>query len=225
MREYNDSGVLGHAAMKADMDPKTARRYLRAGCGPQELKAKHDWRTRADPVERIWLQAERMLADAPELEAKMLFEHLVAEAAVPVDGRALRTFQRRVAHWRRRHGPPREVCFAQVHEPGQWLQFDWTHANELEITIGGQAYPHLLAHAVLPYSNWEWAVPCQSESVLSLKLGLQEAFWRLGGVTAGVQTDQSSTATNSSAARASGASTASISPYARISLSSRAPLR
>lgn len=58
-----------------------------------------------------------------------------------------------------------------MREPGHSLQFDWTHANELEITIGGVAYPHLLAHAVLPYSNWEWAVPCQSESVLSLKLG------------------------------------------------------
>lgn len=197
MREYNESGVLGHAAMKAGMDPKTARRYLRAGRGPQELKAKHDWRTRADPVAAIWPQAERMLADAPELEAKMLFEHLLTAAtAVPVDGRALRTFQRRVEQWRRRHGPPREVCFAQVHEPGQWLQFDWTHGTELEVTIAGEAYPHLLAHAVLPYSNWEWAVPCQSESVLSLKLGLQEAFWRLGGVTAGVQTDQSSTATH-----------------------------
>ena len=69
MREYNDSGVLGHAAMKADMDPKTARRYLRAGRGPQELKAKHDWRTRADPVSTIWAQAERMLQDAPELAA------------------------------------------------------------------------------------------------------------------------------------------------------------
>ena len=142
MREFNESGVLAHAAMKADMDPKTARRYLRAGLGPQELKAKHDWRTRADPVATIWAQAERMLEDAPELEAKLLFEHLLAEAedGVPVDGRVLRTFQRRVEQWRRRHGPPREVCFAQVHEPGQWLQFDWTHATELEVTIAGEAY-------------------------------------------------------------------------------------
>ena len=83
MREFNESGVLAHAAMKADMDPKTARRYVRAGRGPQDLKAKHDWRTRADPIATIWLQAERMLADAPELEAKLLFEHLLAEAAVP----------------------------------------------------------------------------------------------------------------------------------------------
>lgn len=196
MKEYNASGVLAHAAMKADVDPKTARRYIRAGKGPQEMKPVHTWRTRTNPVEAIWPEAERMLAEAPELEAKMLFEHLIADRPGVVHGRALRTFQRRVTHWRCRHGPPKEVCFAQVREPGRSLQFDWTHANELEITIAGQAYPHLLAHAVLPYSNWEWAVPCQSESVLSLKLGVQEAYWRLGGLTLELQTDQSSTATH-----------------------------
>lgn len=41
MNEYNASGVLSHAAMKADIDPKTARRYVRAGQGPQELKRPH----------------------------------------------------------------------------------------------------------------------------------------------------------------------------------------
>lgn len=196
MKEYNASGVLAHAAMKADVDPKTARRYIRAGIGPQEMKPRHTWRTRADPVEGIWPQAERMLEEAPELEAKLLFEHLIATVPRAVEGRALRTFQRRVTQWRHRHGPPKEVCFAQVREPGRSLQFDWTHANELGISIAGQPYPHQLAHAVLPYSNWEWAVPCQSESVLSLKLGVQEAFWRLGGVTLELQTDQSSTATH-----------------------------
>ncbi len=198
MKTYNQSGVLGHAAMKAGIDPKTARRYVRAGQGPKELKRVHTWRTREDPVAAIWPVAKRWLEDAPELEAKMLFEHLLADTALAgqADGRALRTFQRRVTQWRRQHGPAKEVCFAQVREPGQSLQFDWTHANELAITINGVAYPHQLAHAVLPYSNWEWAVPCQSESVLSLKLGVQEAYWRLGGVTAELQTDQSSTATH-----------------------------
>ena len=196
MKEYNASGVLAHAAMKADVDVKTARRYVNAGKSPQELKPEHTWRTREDPVKTIWPEAERMLEDAPELEAKMLFEHLLAERPGAVKAEALRTFQRRVTEWRQRHGPPKEVCFAQVREPGQSLQFDWTHANELEITIGGQPYAHQLAHAVLPYSNWEWAIPCQSESVLSLKLGVQEAFWRLGGVTRELQTDQSSTATH-----------------------------
>jgi hypothetical protein len=196
MKEYNTRGVLVHAAMKAGIDPKTARRYLRAGQGPQDLKVTHTWRTRPDPLAAIWPAAERWLEETPELEAKMLFEHLLADQLGRVDGRALRTFQRRVTQWRRKHGPPKEVCFAQVREPGQSLQFDWTHANELGITINGVAYPHQLAHAVLPYSNWEWAVPCQSESVLSLKLGVQEAYWRLGGVTVQLQTDQSSTATH-----------------------------
>jgi len=196
MKEYNSSGVLARAAMKADMDVKTARRYVRAGQGPQELKKKQTWRTRADPVAQIWPAAQRWLEETPELEAKMLFEHLLAEQAGGADGRALRTFQRRVLNWRRRHGPPKEVSFEQERVPGESLQFDWTYANELEITIAGEKYPHLLAHAVLPYSNWEWAIPCQSESVLSLKLGVQEAYWRLGGLTLQLQTDQSSTATH-----------------------------
>ena len=208
MNEYNASGVLAHAAMKADVDPKTARKYIQAGQGPQELKKPHTWRTRRDPLGSIWPEAKIWLERTPELEAKTLFEHLLSEQSGPgaatgstdlagrVDGGALRTFQRRVTQWRRQHGPAQEVCFAQVREPGHSLQFDWTHADELEITIAGSAYPHLLAHAVLPYSNWEWAVPCQSESGLSLKLGVQEAFWRLGGVTVELQTDQSSTATH-----------------------------
>lgn len=196
MKEYNASGVLARAAMKADVDVKTARRYVKAGKSPQEMRPAHTWRTREDPVKAIWPQAERMLQDAPELEAKMLFEHLLAKRPGAADAGALRTFQRRVTEWRQRHGPPKEVCFAQVREPGVSLQFDWTHAKELGITITGQPYPHQLAHAVLPYSNWEWAIPCQTESVLSLKLGVQEAFWRLGGLTRQLQTDQSSTATH-----------------------------
>jgi hypothetical protein len=34
----------------------------------------------------------------------------------------------------------------------------------------------------LPYSNWEWAITCRSESALSLKNGLQASLWALGGV-------------------------------------------
>jgi transposase InsO family protein len=226
MNEFNARGVLSHAAMKADLDPKTARKYVRAAQSPKELQKPRSGRTRRDPLVLLWPAAVVWLERSPELEAKTLFEHLLAEQSNPgtatnsgtattpgtatnpsvasapndspalVDGAALRTFQRRVTQWRHQHGPAKEVCFAQVREPGHSLQFDWTHADELEITIAGAAYPHLLAHAVLPYSNWEWAVPCQSESVLSLKLGVQEAFWRLGGVTVELQTDQSSTATH-----------------------------
>jgi hypothetical protein len=72
-----------------------------------------------------------------------------------------------------KNGPTKEIFFPQVREPGQSMQFDWTHAKELQVRIAGEPFAHLLTHAVLPYSNWEWAVPCLSESVLSLKRGAQ----------------------------------------------------
>ena len=100
-------------------------------------------------------------------------------------GGALRTFQRRVKLWRELNGPPKEMYFPQMREPGKSLQFDWTRVKQKDftITIAGEPFVHLLAHAVLPYSNWEWAIPCRSESSLSLKRGVQEALWELGGTT------------------------------------------
>jgi hypothetical protein len=200
MNEYQSSGLLTQAAMKSGMHRETARRYVTAKAGPNALAQPHQWRTRADPLQTIWPEAVRWLETSPEVQAKALFEHLVVAQGAPgdgaVDGRALRTFQRRVADWLRRYGPPKEVFFAQVHAPGECLQTDWTHASELGVTIAGAAFPHLLCHSVLPYSNWEWAIPCHSESALSLKLGLQASLWALGGVPRFSQTDQSSTATH-----------------------------
>ena len=37
----------------------------------------------------------------------------------------------------------------------------------------------MLCHPVLPYSNWEWATVCHSESLAALKRGVQEALFRL----------------------------------------------
>jgi hypothetical protein len=147
-------------------------------------------------VEAIWPEAERRLKDAPGLEALTLFEDLMAKHPGKVDPRALRTFRRRVARWRQQYGPPLEVFFPQERDPGKSMQLDWTNANELKITIEGVPYPHLLCHCVLPYSNAEWAIPCQSESSLSLKTGAQDACWAFGGVAEELQTDQSSTATH-----------------------------
>jgi len=47
-------------------------------------------------------------------------------------GGHLRIFQRRVRQWRLAHGPPPEVIFPQTHPSGEVMQFDWTHAVELE---------------------------------------------------------------------------------------------
>lgn len=137
-----------------------------------------------------------MLEAAPELEAKALFEHLSEQRPGEIEEEHLRTFQRRVQQWRLQHGPDKEVFFPQDRSPGQALQLDWTHASELGISLDGQRYEHLLCHVVLPYSNWQWATRCQSESLLSLRHGLQEALQRLGRVPVELQVDKSTAATH-----------------------------
>ena len=87
MNEQQTTGTLSQSAMKAGMSRPTARKYWKAGQAPEEQQAKHAWRTRVDPLKAIWSQAEGMLAEAPDLEAKVLFEHLRAAVpwAVPVN--------------------------------------------------------------------------------------------------------------------------------------------
>jgi hypothetical protein len=48
----------------------------------------------------------------------------------------------------------------------------------------------------LTYSNWEWASRCQSESLLSLRQGLQASLHQLGAVPERLQIDNSSAATH-----------------------------
>jgi hypothetical protein len=88
------------------------------------------------------------------------------------------------------------VYFSQEHRPGEALQTDFTWATELGITIGGEAFPHMLCHCVLPYSNWEWATTSRSESMAAIKRGVQAAVFRLGRVTQWHQTDNSTAATH-----------------------------
>ncbi len=76
----------------------------------------------------------------------------------------MRSFQRGIKTWRALEGPPREVFFAQVHEPGRLCQSDFTHLSELGITIAGQPFDHMIYHFVLTYSNWEHGTVCFSES-------------------------------------------------------------
>jgi len=76
------------------------------------------------PSERDLAETERWLVESPEVEAKALFEYLLATFPDRIEGRALRTFQRRVSEWLRRQRPPKEVFFAQVHEMGECVQTD-----------------------------------------------------------------------------------------------------
>jgi len=46
----------------------------------------------------------------------------------------------------------------------------------LEITIRGEPFAHLLFHAVLTYSNWQWIRICHSESLLALRRERGQSF-------------------------------------------------
>jgi hypothetical protein len=204
MSEYQETGNVTNSAMKADLSRPTARKYLAAVQPPEELQAKHTWRTREDPLVKIWPHAEAMLAEAPDLEAKALFEYFGERWPEAVQEQHLRTFQRRVKLWRLQYGPDQEVFFPQDWEAGRAMQMDWTHAEELAVTIAGQPYEHLLCHCVLPHSNWEWATRCLSESLLSARQGVQEALQRLGKVPRELRVDHSSAATHRVGGEATG---------------------
>lgn len=185
---------LSLAAVKAGMCAKTARKYVRSGKLPSESKGPHGWRTRADAFEEVWAEVAGLLERNPGLEAKTLFADLQRRYPERFGDGQLRTLQRRVKRWRALDGPSREVFFAQEHRPGHLCQSDFTHMGSLQVTIGGQAFDHLVYHFVLTYSNWETGSVCFSESFESLSAGLQQALFALGGVPKAHQSDRLSAA-------------------------------
>ncbi len=187
---------IGTAALRAGMHRNTARKYLKTGLVPSETVQPRTWRTREDPFEEDWPDIVVRLEDAPELEAKALFEDLLSRKPDAYHLGQLRTFQRHVRDWRARCGPPKDLFFPQIHQPGEAAQTDFTWVKKLGITIGGEPYSHMLCHFALPYSNWSWATPCQSESMVALREGVQAGLVRLGRAPEWHQTDNSTAATH-----------------------------
>src|SRR5262249_53305997 len=74
---------------------------------------------------------------------------------------------------------------------------DRLHAcDRAAVTIAGQVFVHLLCVLVLPYSDWQWAPVCLSESMAALRRGVQRALFQLGRVPRYHQTDCSTAATH-----------------------------
>ena len=202
MRERSKGKTQEQAAAKANLSSrKTVRKYERLDKLPSELKKPRVHRTRVDPFEDDWAEAEAQLEKAPELEAKMLFEWLCEQHPGKYQEGQLRTFQRRVSTWRALNGS-KLLTLEQVRRPGEMMQTDGTWMTALGITINGQEFPHLLIHSVLPYSNWEWGRVAQSESLLAIRLGVQSALVKLGYVPKIHQTDNSTAATHKLGAEA-----------------------
>lgn len=193
----NSEKSIADAAMKAGMCENTARKYLRNNRLPSEIKTPHNWRTREDPFADDWNEVKSYLDTIPGLEVKTIFEYLQRKGSGKYQDGQLRTLQRRVKQWRALEGPGREVFFDQIHMPGKLCQSDFTNMNDLEITIKGELFHHMVYHFVLTYSNWETGTICFSESFESLSEGLQNALWELGGVPAKHQTDRLTAAVQS----------------------------
>lgn len=196
MEEVNKHGKIGLASLRAGMDRKTGSKYIQKGKLPSELKLPRTWRTRSNPFDKHWPEITDLLKDAPELEAKTIFDHLVEEYPGQYEPGQLRSLQRRMSEWRAKEGPEQELFFPQEHRPGEAMQTDFTWATEHGITISGEPFPHMLCHPVLPYSNWEWVTVCRSESLAAIKRGVQEALFRLGKLPLFHQTDNSTSATH-----------------------------
>lgn len=194
LRTRKKGKTLEQAAARAGMSVPTARKYLRAAALPSELKTPRDYRTRPNPFLADWSWVELQLGRDPALQAKTLFTILTERFPERYTPGQLRSFQRHVATWRALHGPDQDVIFQQLHQPGQRGQSDFTHMDELAITIAGQPFPHLLFHFVLTYSNIEAVSLCFSESFEALAEGLEFCLWQVGGVPENHRTDNLSAA-------------------------------
>src|SRR5262245_61208740 len=75
-RQLNQGASLSKAAMKANMDRKSARKYRRLGLLPSEARQPHTWRTRPDPLEDVWPELAALLVKEPSLQAKTLWDWL-----------------------------------------------------------------------------------------------------------------------------------------------------
>lgn len=188
--QYRRKGLTqAQAAARASMSERTARKYERTGQLPSELKRPRTWRTRPNPFEEDWPWVVAQLERDPALQGTTLFALLCEKHPDRYRPTQVRTLQRQIAAWRALHGPEREVIFEQVHTPGERAQSDFTHMEDLGVTIAGEPFPHLMYHFVLTYSNLEAARLCFSESFEALAEGIEQALWQIGGVSRQHRTD------------------------------------
>ena len=188
--------TLADAARKTGMDEKTARKYRNHGKLPSQMKKPRTYRTREDPFADVWDEVVPFLDREPTLRAITLFRWVQEQYPGRFKEGQRRTFERRVHEWRAAHGPNQEVYFPQEHKPGDLAASDFTHMDNLGVTIGKRPFSHMLYHFVLTYSNWESVTLCYSESFESLSRGFQEAVWEAGGVPARHRSDSLTAAVN-----------------------------
>ncbi|MBL4941604.1 MAG: IS21 family transposase [Colwellia sp.] len=183
------------SAAKAGISERSARR-IEIGEHQAQQQQPRQYRTRKDPFNGLFEKhLVPLLKDNPALQPITLLDVLADKAPEQFDNSHLRTLQRRVKRWRAKEGPEQEVIFLQRHIPGDMGISDYTWMNKLNITLNGNEFKHKLYHYRLVYSGWTYVqVTLGGESFESLSSGLQNAFWRSGGVPMTHRTDSLSAA-------------------------------
>ena len=190
--------TLEAAAAAAGMSERTARTW-QDGPMPSATKTTRTWRTRPDPFAAVWAtEIEPFLRrdEGSELQATALMDELCRRHSGEFEPGQVRTLQRQIRRWRAMHGPEQEVMFPQDHQPGQLGAFDFTHCQELGVTIAGVIFVHLMFQFVLAWSGWHYISIALGETYEALLTGVQGALWELGGVPARVRQDNLSAATH-----------------------------
>lgn len=190
--------TLEAAAAAAGMSERTARTW-QDGPMPSATKTARTWRTRPDPFAAVWAtEIEPFLRrdEGSELQATALMDELCRRHPGEFEPGQVRTLQRQIRRWRAMHGPEQEVMFPQDHQPGQLGAFDFTHCEELGVTIAGVIFVHLMFQFVLAWSGWRYISIALGETYEALLTGVQGALWELGGVPARVRQDNLSAATH-----------------------------
>ena len=99
------------AAAKSGMDVKTARKYIKSGQLPSEATSAHAWNTRADIFDQDWSSIDKILQNAPGLQAKTVMAHLLKQRPEHYKPNHLRTLRRRFQAWRASYGAAKAVIF------------------------------------------------------------------------------------------------------------------
>jgi transposase len=95
------STTLKEIALQANMDTKTARKYIRLSALPSENHRIREWRTRTDPLAGVWEEVAGQLQRNPTTSATAVLSALQVADPESLSKTQLRTLQRRIKGWKK----------------------------------------------------------------------------------------------------------------------------
>ena len=198
VRLYMNSRKDGHTRRPRPPAPVSASGPGGGSRGLRSCRASGNgrrYRTRPDPFAEVWrAELVPLLADHAAFARHDPTGGAASAPSGPLSGRALRSLQRRVAHWRATEGPERELIFRQDHPPGRQALSDFTDGGGLGLPSPDSRSRICSTISGSP-SGWRFVKAiCGGESFTALTEGLQEALWQLGGVPREHRTDRLSAA-------------------------------